>query len=166
MAGRGVLLAGLVAALALIAAALVPLSAAAPAPARGGLPASLKSAKEKDGPFKEVVRVNMPVGDMKVVWFRAKSSADKPQQFGFNDAESSSELEGYKVKWFKGDQNVSSSVQTEGQLLVLEPGDPKFLQAKVKRTGPGEPFCLIGQLFDKSLDKKNAYAGVNDECAT
>ncbi len=135
------------------------LAAAAQAPGRGGLPASLKAAKQKDGLFKTEVRVNIPIGDAKVVWFRAKSMADKAQQFAFKDDGSSSELEGYKVRWFKGHQNVSSDVYTEGHLFVLDPGESKFFQAKVKHTGPGDPICIVGELYDRACRRRTRSPG-------
>ena len=144
---------------------------AALAPAGGAQAGSTqfvaKAAKEKDGPYKENVRVNVANGQKKSLWFKVTGKQESGQlDLQFVDGESTDSLDGYKVRWFKHGDDVTSEVNGEGYPFHVSPGQSKYFNALVKRTSAAHaPFCLIGGGGDPmSLDTDFGHAGINEAC--
>ena len=159
MAGRVVLAVGAVVAL---------MAIGAPSASAGLTGISVKVAKQKDGDYKTYLgNVGVPANGERNLWFRIKAAASNEEQreLRFTDDGSSSELENFKVKWFKHGENVSAAVRTEGQPFKVDPGEKKYFNASITRTDPGGGFCLEGVAVEGFIDSESASAGIETDCA-
>ena len=155
MAGRLTLIAGIV--------LLGALFAAPSAPARGPS-VTLKVAKQKDGPYKTVIKTNATPSDPASVWFRAKSkSTERLEDVLFSD-DGSSDQDGFKMTWFKHGDNVSSAVEGSGYDFNLDPGEAKYFNARAKPPNANADTCFQGIVTFEATFLDAAYAGINDRC--
>jgi hypothetical protein len=150
-----------IACLAIAAVALPATQASALAP-----PFTTTGAKAKSGPYKaEIQRVKIAVGSSKTLYWRVRENYDTNQQLRFDDASTPNpNPPGYKVRWFRGKQDITSAVKAPGgYTFVLKAGARKVFRARVKRRAAGSPFCLGGQFVDVALPyAEGAYFAVND----
>ena len=138
MAGRVVLA---------VVAAVALMAIGAPSASAGLTGISVKVAKQKDGEYQNYLgNVNVPANGERNLWFRIRAAASNEEQrsLRFGDDGSCSELENFKVKWFKHGDNVSSDVRTEGHPFKIAPGERSSSTRRITRTDPGEGFCLEG----------------------
>ena len=144
-----------------LTAATFGLLVAAPV-ALAGAPAELKVAKQKDGPYKTVLKANVANGEAEDLFFRATSRADKGIEGDFA-ADAAAVPSGWKVTYFRGDNDITDEA-SDGYEFGLAPGQRKFFHARVKRkTAGADPFCLetfviVGPFFE------GAFAGINGKC--
>ena len=152
--------------LALCAAALTAalMLSAGTAGARLTPPVTLKVAKHKDGPYAYDQVVNVPVGKSKSVYFKAKNTTGENVDAEFDDNGSSSGLENFVVKWFRGDKNISSEVKGSGYDFPLKANKQAILRAKLTHSDPGSGFCLDGEAT-ANLITSFAGVAVNQKCS-
>jgi hypothetical protein len=119
--------------------------ALATVPSASGLAVTfnIKVAKHKDGPYKTDIRSKIDPGETRSFWFRVKNTGDAESQLDFGDADTSDEV-GFKTKWFKHGDNVSSQVQQGGYMFHVDPGQKKYFNAK--QTGLDAPGAVEGCL--------------------
>ena len=93
-----------------LALALTLVATLAAGQAHGGKSAfALRSAKQHDGPYKVFTRVAIEQGDQRTTWWRVKNkSATDEESMNFSDL--GGDAPGYKVQWFRGQENISAEV--------------------------------------------------------
>jgi hypothetical protein len=125
-----------------IAAAVVAVAAIAlPASASAGEPAvSLKVAKHKDGPYKPEVRTNIKLNQAKDFYWKARNVTDAefPDVLLTDDGPYPT---GWIVRWFRGDDNITSDVRGDGYEFVLQPGKSKLFRSRLKPTKTADEVC-------------------------
>ena len=147
-----------------IAGMIVVLGALALSPSAQGRGDSwaTKVAKDKDGPYGVVTKASVPNGDSKTLWWRVTSKADSDLNVAFVD--DTGGTPGFKVKWFKGDDNVSSDVNEFGYEFVLHPDQSKYFRGVVTRTRQNaDPVCIEAGAHNL-LIFEFAFAGINIRC--
>ncbi len=158
MAARLTLLAGIALIVALVAA-----------PSAEGLTTPLldvKVAKQKDGPYRGFLRAKAKPNDPAILWFRARNFDDERlEEVLFSDHDSS-DLNGYKVSWFKHGDNVSSAVEGSGYDFNIDPGQSKYFMARAKPPNGNTGICLQGEVIYETLPLASGFAGINDQCET
>ena len=105
---------------------------------------NIKVAKHKDGPYEVDTKSNIDAGQTRSLWFRVKNTGDQESSLVFDDAGTSDE-DGFKTKWFKHGDNISSQVQQDGYTFNVAPGQKKYFNAKQTAPTPTEDTCLAGQ---------------------
>lgn len=106
------------------------------------------------------------MGQTKTLYWKVKNnSGDSHQDMSFDDA-STPDPSGYKIKWFRRKQNISSQVKGVGYEFSLGDGKTKIFRATLKRISSGMGFCLGGQGGSDGIPWfDGAYFGVYDNCA-
>ena len=145
-----------------LAAAILALALAPSSQGRGGF-FVVKVAKDKDGPFRKALNRVIPDGETRSLWYLVKSKVPDDQQVSFYE-QTPDAPEGLKVKWFKGDQDVTDDVQTSGHDFNLSAGKSKYFQARVKATEPGLLYCLRGTASTGGVFFNTAEGEINHGC--
>jgi hypothetical protein len=124
----------------------------------------LKVSKHRDGPYDLVTAVNVPLGQSKSVYFKGKNNLEENLEATFDDDGSSSGLENFAVKWFRGHRNITSDVKGGGYDFTLKPDKQAIFRAKLTHNDPGDGFCLEANL---SVPSTVAFSGVsvNQKCS-
>ena len=110
---------------------------------------AVKVAKHKDGPYKVDIKSNIDPGETKSFWFRVRNTGDQSSQMTFDDAGTSDEI-GFKTRWFKAGNNVSSEVEGSGYEFNIDNGQSKYFNAK--QTGLDAPGAVEGCLAGEAGD--------------
>ena len=112
--------------------------AASPAHAGNGL--ELKLGKAASGPFNEQVRRNVPLGEKRNVFIRAKSfdaGALEVTLFSPNADDD------YRMKYFKSNgTNITSDVAAGGYDFTLGAGKQKVFRMQIKAKDGTDPECV------------------------
>jgi hypothetical protein len=150
-----------------LALAIVALAFAA-APALGGdPPIDVKGSKHKDGPYAETMQgVNVPIGEAKSLWWKVKHISGGKLDVRFTDALTvNPNPEGLKIRWFRGDKDITEAVKGAGYDFKLPKGSRKLFRAKVKAVGPSEGACVVGQADELGIPYSDTYGfAVNGPC--
>jgi len=152
MAGARKIAAGLTA----LAAALA-LAGAFATPSSAGVDSfAVKVAKERHGTYKKVL--NAPALEGKEdFYFRVKSTVNQQQQMAFRGSATTSE---YKIRWYLGEENVTSGVSNTGHDFTLKPDKVKIFRLEAKPEAAG-PECFYGEASDDSFSSGlTAYVSV------
>jgi L-alanine-DL-glutamate epimerase-like enolase superfamily enzyme len=144
----------------LVAIVADPVSAGGPAP-------TLKVAKHADGPYSsDIDQVNIPLGEAKSLHFKVKNE---------NSTTVNAQLEGssaemlvvYRVKWFRGDKNITEKITSaDGINVSLDPGTVKRYRARVKHREikPNhQSFCLQLRATG-TFPNQSSSVGINGIC--
>jgi hypothetical protein len=134
-------------------------------PVSAGEPPIIKIAKQKDGPYSTYVEFNIGSGQSRDFFSKARTaSGAEPQKVTL-------ELEAppnYKVKYFKGDENITQAVTSvEGLDLTLKE-TPKRFRGVIKDSGNApDPACLFANVEDPETEINIAVsgAGINNDCS-
>jgi hypothetical protein len=145
-----------------LAAAILALALAPSSQGRGGF-FVVKVAKEKDGPFRNHLNRVIPNDETKSLWYLVKSKAGDDQPVFFYQ-EPPDAPEDLKVKWFKGQNDISHDVQTSGHDFNLQAGKSKLFQARVRATEPGVLYCLQGTAMTGGVFFNTAEGEINGGC--
>ncbi len=131
-----------------LALALTLVATLAAGQAHGGKSAfALRSAKQHDGPYKVFTRVAIEQGDQRTTWWRVKNkSATDEESMNFSDL--GGDAPGYKVQWFRGQENISAEVEDQGYEFDLAAGQARYFSSRIKRTGPEEDNCVQARVWD------------------
>ena len=149
-------------ALAIIALAVTAIPALAGTP-----PIDVKASKHKGGPYNETPQgVTVPVGEAKSLWWKVRHVSGGKLDVRFTDALTEfPNPEGLKIRWFKGDKEVSDAVKGAGYEFKLPKGSRKFFRARVKAVGPSDGACVVGQADELGLPYSDtAGFAVNGPC--
>jgi hypothetical protein len=152
----------------LISAALVALVAMAvgATTASAGDPfVKVRAAKHKDGPYLHNPQgLMLPAGESKTLYWRVKNIApDQKLELRFDDAATDPE-DDYRVRWFKGHENITSDVSGPGFEFKLKAGAKKLFSARVKHRTNSGILCLGGQASGSLVNPDAAYFNVNGPC--
>lgn len=129
---------------AVLAVALI----AAPTATSLAPPFSVKVAKHKDGRYKDHINSSIGDGETQSFWFRVKSTSDTEDvELTFNDVGSSDD-DGFKTRWFKHGENISSAVEGAGYDFKIDPGQKKYFNAKQTAPDPTGKTCIAGSADD------------------
>ncbi len=139
---------------------------AAPASA-GAPPFEVKASKHSDGPYLDTLQsVNVPIGDMKSLYWKVKHVSGGALEMRFTDALTQTpNPEGLKIRWFKGTKEITNEVKSSGYEFTLPNGSRKFFRARVKAVGPSDGACVVGQAdrIEPSFSDNAGFA-VNGPC--
>ena len=133
-------------------ALVLALAACATALARGDH--SVLVAKDKDGPYLSSGG-NLHIKDQaKSVFFQVRNEVSSPQEFTFEDDSFDPGRRDYRVRWFRGQQEVTDEVRSPGgYVFTLQGEKARIFEAVVK---PVEPhpleMCLVGRATVGSND--------------
>jgi hypothetical protein len=109
-------------------------------------PATIGGSKHKDGPFATDGQAKVRVGESRDLWFRAKSESPDPQTLDLRTFDENRPT--YRVKWFKGRQDITNDVSTgDGYEFNLGANKKKLFRVHVKRLAGGEFICLDASLY-------------------
>ena len=114
------------------------------APASAGGPPVLKVAKP-NGSFENFVNANVALGQKKTFFLKAKAGTGQ-KEAGSLEQEESLGAE-YKIKYYKGDQNITAEVKADGFEFNLKPTAKRFRVTIKVVSGPQAPDCLYVDLF-------------------
>lgn len=158
MASPRRLIAGSVVALALGAPALLATTANS-----RGTGFDLKVSKHEDGPFRELARLSVNGNQTRSATWLAKSKSDNDQGMRLFSA---ADDRGYRIKWFRGDKNITEEVEdSPGYKLTLKGRTSKLFTVEVKRGEAAlQNTCVEASLADQSLVFSDlAVVGVNTD---
>jgi hypothetical protein len=126
----------------------------------------VRVAKKESGPYSVFQKVNIPVGESKSAYFKVKNKADSNLlHMNFNDNIPDPNPD-FKVKWFRGDNNITSEVESEdGYPFTLKEDKPLIIRAKVKHLDPGAGVCIDAGAEGDDVGDSLAVLGVNTDCA-
>ncbi len=145
-----------------LAAAILALALAPSSQGRGGLFVT-KVATDKDGPYRKEVNRVVPDDETRSLWFLVKSKDSEDLDLSLDEPNSEAHPD-LKVKWFKGQNDISHDVQTSGHSFNLRAGKSKYFQARVKATQPDVQHCLVGSVSFGSVFFNDAQAEINHGC--
>jgi hypothetical protein len=148
----------------LIGALVAALVLAAPSSALGPN-IIVRVAKDKDGPYREILSVNVAKNQTKNLWYRVRSESETDLKDLLFDDGLQKYLETLRVKWFEGGDNVTHDVQTSGHEFNLKADASKYFNARVTAEKKNVEECLIGRAVYPSVSLDQAFAGINDDCA-
>ena len=134
---------------------------ALPASASAGDPVVfMKVAKHKDGPYKTVQGASIALNQTKDFYWKARNVTDAklPDVLLTDDGPFPP---GWIVRWFKGNDNVTSDVKGDGYEFALKPGKSKFFRSRLKRTEPADDLCHVGEAESEG-EMDGALVVVND----
>jgi hypothetical protein len=138
------------------------------APAIGGQPPiDVKAAKHKDGPYAETTQdVNVPIGEARSLWWKVKHVSGGKLDVRFTDAMTEfPNPDGLKIRWFKGDKEITDAVKGAGYDFKLPKGSRKLFRAKVKAVGPSKGACVVGEAQELGIPSAdNRGFAVNGPC--
>jgi hypothetical protein len=131
-----------------IALALAALGIGAASSAGLAVIIDVEASKHRDGPYEDAQQqVNIPVGKEKSLYWRVKNFTAGPLDLTFDDAATGgSDTDGYRIRWYRGRNDISSQVKGSGYPFKLKAGKKKIFRAEVKHkldVSPG--FCIGGQ---------------------
>lgn len=148
----------------LAAAVLAALALAAPAGA-GDSPFILKVAKDKDGPYAEgFTDVKLQDGQVKDFFFRVRNREPDP----FNDMRFTEEFgpppKGLILRWFRGDENITSAVQGTGHVFNLPSDGRRYFKLVAKAQAGDLGHCLGAEADFQNTISDFAYLQLNKNC--
>jgi hypothetical protein len=117
-------------------------------PALGGDPPfRVKASKHEDGPYLHTIQsVNVPIGDMKTLYWKVKHVSGGSLEMRFTDALTEfPNPEGLKIRWFKGPKEITEEVKGSGYEFTLPNGSRKLFRAKVRAVEDSDGACVVGQ---------------------
>jgi hypothetical protein len=126
----------------------------------------VRVAKQESGPYSVFQKVHIPVGEAKSAYFKVKNKANENLlHMNFNDNSPDPNPEDYNVRWFKGDNDISSQVKSEdGYPFTLKQDKPLIIRVKVKHLDPGDGACVDGEAAGDDVGDSIAVLGVNTLC--
>jgi hypothetical protein len=131
----------------LAAACLAALLAFGTAQALAAAPISVTTAKHKGGPYSSdaVTNANVPPGKTKSFFWKITTPGSSDLDVTLDDASTPDpNPDGFKIRWFRRHQEISSAVKGPGYEFVLPPD--KALKFRAQVTGlQHKHFCLGGQ---------------------
>ena len=125
----------------------------------------VRASSDKDGPFHVIDEMHVGVDKTKSAYFRVKSSDDEDlhgMMFG-DGGTTSPNPEGFTVRWFKGDKNITGDVKDAGFEFTIRSDKPTLFRAQVKHVESGGGFCMQGVVTGEP-GGASAAMGVNHEC--
>ena len=116
----------------------------------------LTIAKHEDGPFSELgVRINIDIGERKLVYIRVRSVTDQVEVASLED----DAADGYPTKYFTaGGKNITDEVAGDSYMFNARPDRAKKFVAKNKRIEGADPTCLLIITNDGSAQSEAAIA--------
>lgn len=121
-------------------------------------------AREPGGPYShDVLNINLAEGKAKTVYFKAKSVDPDDADVTLR----ASAPAGYKVKWFRGINNVTSEVNQMspgGFTFHLKSGKSKVFRVKVKALTDPEGQC-VNVTLAVPMASVGQTLGLNETCA-
>ena len=155
----------------LLAGALIVLAGVLASPATALDPLyTVQVAKQKSGDYDRYDTVTLDVGDKRTLYWKVANKTEEDYKVDFNDAATENpNPAGFKVKWFRGDKEITDEVKNgNGYRFKLLEGEKEFFHATIKRTDEmsDENVCLGGQgaMAPEPYYAETAYFGVNGEC--
>jgi hypothetical protein len=116
--------------------------------AAAGDPTSFKVAKHTDGPYKEAVRLNVEVGQTRAAFLKVRGVSGVENV----ELQEHNAVIGYKTKYFKGGENITEAVTSDGFEFVAKPDKAKRFRVTAKRTAGGsDQDCLFPRLNEAEL---------------
>jgi hypothetical protein len=139
---------------------------AAPSATSLGPAIKVAVAKHKDGPYRGEINSNMDDGQTRSFWFRVRTTSEQDDlELVFEDLGSSDD-DGFKTRWFKAGNNVSSDVEGSGYEFKIDPGQSKYLNAKQTAPDPTAQTCLAGYAELPTITGDTSIVVINDNiCA-
>jgi hypothetical protein len=142
----------------MVAAVAISILAAPPAGAgMGSSPMRLTISKTKDGPYSfSALHAKVNAGP-KGFFVKVADKTEHRQDGLLEDVSAGAGSANFKIRWFRGDENITSDVQGPGYGFGLKPGKPKVFRALVKPLNP-DPGALC--LAPRASVEPDAYQAV------
>lgn len=126
------------------------------------LPFKLRVGADENGPFKPTTKIHMNQGNVGYAYWQLRSTDDADR--GINFSTPSAPYDEYRVRWFKGNKDITDDVEGDGLEVTLKAHADKIFRSRVKRVeDSSEETCIGANAFD-GFDTSHAELGVNQEC--
>jgi hypothetical protein len=126
---------------------------------------SITMSKHEDGPYVDmapVVKVNSP----RSLYLRARNNVSGPVAETLVDASHADNLNHWRIRWYRGNHDITSQMSGSGYDFVLRAGKSKVFRAYVKpKTKHPGALCVEGN-FDETAPhpgERNGAFYVNSE---
>ena len=129
--------------------------------ALAGLPGvELEGSKTADGTYKDLTRVR--VADNRDVFVRASNESGDPYDATLMDQATGPGKGDYKLRWFKGDQEITEAVRGSGyEFSVANQDQERFrVRVKVKANNP-KRLCFVPLMQGPAFGGNNAFFAIN-----